>query len=199
MKRFVLNIIIVITSLSFMISCATTTTLEDTNTTKPGKSASAYYKSIKKSIATKNLVLADNQYLEMRGEYPESNLLATTILDLALAHMQIKEYLLSRYYCDTYSTDYPYGIRRDYASFLKVKGDFRQFKAISGAQDISDKMDKESKQFLRNFKKSKYLSKVKKMREEFKILRKKRNEEIAETYERTGKLKAAKYYRQKNK
>jgi len=179
-------------------SCATTTLLEDDITHRDSsKSSATYKKEIKHSITIKNLILADNQYLAMRGDYPESKLLPAIILDLALAHMEHKEYLLSRYYCDSYIKDYPSSKKLDYAEFLKVKGVFRQFIAISGDHKIAARMDTESRAFLKRFKRSKYRAKVKDMRKTYSSLSKKRNEEIALMYERTGKIKAAAYYRNK--
>jgi len=197
MSRKYLSAVIYLMSILLLSSCATTTVLDDEIVQHHDKTVSTYKKEIQSAISTKNLILADKRYLSMRGDYPESKLLPTVMLDLALAHMEHKEYLLSSYYCDSYIKDYPYSKKIDYAEFLKVKGVYLQFVAISGDHEISSRMHKQSRRFVKRFKKSKYRAEVKKMIKHYNTLSKKRNEEIALMYERTGKTKAAAYYRKK--
>ncbi len=191
--RFYLYVV----SMVFVISCVTVP--KEKNIVKPNQPASVHKKIIIKAIENKNLELADKQYLELRGEHDESKLIAELILKLSEAHIETEEYLLSRYYSDAYINDYYTSPKVHYAEYLKVKGTFLRFKSSSTGGKLVAQMKEESKNFLNNYSRSKYKSKVKDMLVEFHKIRKERNEEIALAYERLDKPKAAKYYRDKNK
>ncbi len=151
------------------------------------------------AIKSGDLELADKLYLKFRGKYPDSDRLAGMMLDLAKAHMDAQEYLLARYYTEAYIREYPGGIRADKAWFLRTKSLFLKYKNQDSSPDIADRFKSESKAFLKTFPKSKYIEEIKSLQEQMREMLIKKNEEIAKTYEKMGKLKAAQYYRNKNK
>ncbi len=161
--------------------------------------AKQYIQEIKKSIIEKNLRHADDLYLSLRGAYSETNEVADAILLLSQAHIDAGEFLLSKYYADSYIMDYPNGRRLDKAAFLRVKSVFFQFKSNQTDPTLQKQMHGDSKVFLKHFSKSQYVPEVKKMYTVFKKILFAKNEEIAKAYEKMGKVKAAKYYRDKNK
>jgi len=154
---------------------------------------------INAAIQSKQLELADKKYLTFRGQHPESDRLPTLMLTLSKAHMKAKEYLLARYYAEAYIRDYPSGKRVDQAWFLRIKSLFLRFKSNDSSEVLADKLKEESQVFLSYFTRSTYRANIKKMRKESQKIIRARNEEIAQAYERMGKKKAAKYYRNKNK
>ena len=151
------------------------------------------------AIKGKDLELADKKYLEFRGMHPESSRLPALMLKLSRAHMEAKEYLLARYYAEAYIKDYSSGRRVDQAWFLRIKSLFLRFQSNSSAQVLADHLKEEGSAFVSGFPRSKYRSDVKKMLKESQKIIRARNEEIAKSYERMGKKKAAAYYRDKNK
>jgi len=163
------------------------------------KSLSYFKNNIKIAIKDKDLDLADQLYLDMRDEYMESTSVPNIIFKLIDAHIDAHEYLLSRYYSESYIKDYPEGRRVQYASFLKVKSLFLRFKNNNNKQEIIDQLELELKDFLSYYTKGKYSLKVKKMKTEFEAIKENETEKIAMTYEKLGKLKAAEYYRSKLK
>ncbi len=152
-----------------------------------------------KAIQEKRLEEADSLYLSYRGEHPESKQLPGYMLKLSKAHMEIGEYLLARYYAESYISDYPSGKRIDEAWFLRIKSLFLRFKEIDHSQTLADQLREESKAFLAYFTHSSYRTEIKKMLEVSQQIIQEKNEEIAAAYERMGKKKAADYYRNKNK
>jgi len=179
------------------LGCSSTTSPVTPSSTGIKKVSSK--KSIESAIADKDLVLADDRYLAYRGEHPESKRLPGYMLKLSKAHMDIGEYLLARYYAESYITDYPSGKRIDEAWFLRIKSLFLRFKEVDPSQPLADQLREESKAFLDYFTHSTYRTEIKKMLEVSQQIIQKKNEEIAAAYERMGKKKAAAYYRNKNK
>jgi len=166
---------------------------------KKQESAKRQLQNIKEAIANNKLRHADDLYLSLRGAYSEANEVADAILLLSQAHIDAEEYLLSKYYADSYITEYPNGRRLDKAAFLRVKSVFFQFKSNQTDPTLQKQMHGDSKVFLKHFSKSQYIPKVKRMYTEFKKILFTKNEEIAKAYEKMGKVKAAKYYRDKNR
>jgi len=167
----------------------------------PKKQESAKQKliNIKEAVADKKLRHADDLYLTLRGDYSEANEVADAILLLSQAHIDAGEYLLSKYYADSYITDYPSGRRVDKAAFLRVKSVYFQFETNQTDPTLQKQMHEDCKVFLKHFAKSTYVPRVKKMYTEFKKILFSKNEEIALGYEKMGKIKAAQYYRDKNR
>jgi len=165
---------------------------------EPNQSVSKHQNRITKAILENNLELADKQYLALRGEHEKSKLISELILKLCEAHIDADEYLLARYYSDAYINDYPSNSKVAYAEFLKIKATFLRFKNSSSGQSLVGQLIQESQFFLDNYSSSKYLAELKAMMIEFHQIRKSRNEQIALSYERIGKPKAAEYYRAKN-
>jgi len=154
---------------------------------------------LESAIEKRDLVLADKRYLAYRGAHPESSKLPTYMLQLSKAHMEIGEYLLARYYAESYIREYPTGRRIDQAWFLRIKSLFLRYKENDSSQALADQLRAESRDFLSRFGKSPYRKEIKTMLAESQKIIRARNEEIAKAYERMGKTKAAEYYRNKNK
>ncbi len=202
MRVIIIVPLLVVFVLLALTACATprnrikAPTIEATETVLSAKKQLA---KIKEAIAEKRLRYADDLYLSLRGAYSEANEVADAILLLAQAHIDAEEYLLSKYYADSYIVDYPQGRRVDKAAFLRVKSVFLQFQSSQTDPSLQKQMHEDCKVFLKHFAKSTYVSQVKKMYAQFKKMLFSKNEEIALAYEKMGKTKAAQYYRDKNR
>jgi len=153
---------------------------------------------VEAAIKSRDLVLADERYLAYRGAHPDSSKLPGLMLKLSRAHMEIGEYLLTRYYAEAYITDYPTGRRVDQAWYLRVKSLSLRFENNDSSQELADMLAQECKDFLSHFRRSSYRTEVQEILKVSQERIRKRNEEIALTYEKMGKMKAAAYYRKKN-
>ncbi|NKQ40023.1 MAG: outer membrane protein assembly factor BamD [Sulfurovum sp.] len=189
-----IRIFISILFLLLVLGCATETVIA---IDKPKSLKVKKNMTIFEAIKSNNLELADKLYLDYRGRHPESNKLPTMILKLSKAHMDAREYLLARYYAEAYIKGYPYGIRADKAWFLRSKSFFLSHKENDSSQELADKFKMEAKTFISSYPRSKHKREIEQMLKESQELIRKRNEEIALTYEKMGKDKAAKYYRDK--
>jgi len=154
--------------------------------------------SLKQMIKTKQLKEADMLYLSLREKHPESNDVATAMLLLAQAHIDAGEYLLGKFYADSYIRQYPTGRRVDQAAFLRVKSVFLRFQNEPDDPILQKQTAEDCKVFLKHYSRSPYIPKVQEMQASFQKIVIQKNEEIAKAYERMGKQKAAAYYRNKN-
>jgi len=178
-------------TLLFFNACTTIEPIKPTSSTKT-------IMTLDDAIKAKRSVLADDLYLKFRGDHPESKKLPTYLLKLSQVHMDVGEYLLAKYYADSYMTEYPAGRRMAQAAFLRVKSLFLRFEHNQTDPLLQKQLKEDIKVFLKHFSKSKDIKKVKEFQKEFQKMYLKKNIEIAETYERMGKYKAAKYYRNKD-
>lgn len=162
------------------------------------KSAQQWYDAIERSIARGDLESADKQFLSLRSEHMESALLPTTMLVLAQAHMAEEEYLLADYYLNEYLKKYGGGARGDYARFLKLKASFLGIHDINKDQKlVADTLNK-CQSYLRSHGGSRYAPLVRTMVVRLQMAQYLLDADIAHLYERLGKEKAAKIYRQKS-
>ncbi len=163
------------------------------------KPALYWYKKIAKSIASGNMDKADAFYISLRSEHMRAPQIPTAIMLLAHAHMHDEKYLLSNYYLDEYNKRYTQSQNREYIEFLKLKASFLGIKDVYKDQKlILDSIEK-SKTFLYRYPGSIYIPLVNTMMIRLHMSQYLLNENIAALYERTGKPKAAKIYREKNR
>ena len=160
---------------------------------------SAQKLNMNEAIKQHKLAYADNLYLEYRGEHPDSRKIPAMMLKLSKAHIKDKEYLLARYYAETYITDYPDGKNVDQAWFLRLKALFLRFRSPGSVDSLGEQFEEEAVAFISDPFYRKYHAKVREMLKEAKKIQYQRNEALALYYEKLGKPKAAAFYRQKNK
>jgi len=126
-------------------------------------------------------------------------LLPTAIMMLAQAHMQKEEYLLANYYWDEYNKRYADEEGREYAEFMKLKASFLGVKDVYKDQKLIMDSINRAKIYLLRYPGSEYEPLVNALLVRLYMAQYLLNENIAALYDRTGKPKAAKIYRAKNK
>jgi outer membrane protein assembly factor BamD len=162
------------------------------------KSARGWYDAIQKSVARDDLEKADKQFLSLRSEHMNSDLLPSTMLILAQAHMADEEYLLADYYLDEYLKRYGSGAKGEYARFLKLKAAFYGIRDINKDQKLVGDTLTKCQAFIRSHGGSRYAPLVRTMIVRLQMAQYLLNADIAHLYDKIGKPEAAKLYREKN-
>jgi outer membrane protein assembly factor BamD len=181
--------------LAFMfVGCASSTEdVEEFN-----KPALYWYKKIGQSISDNNMDKADAYYISLKSEHMRSPLMPTAIMMLAHAHMNNEKYLLANYYLDEYNKRYGESENREYTDFMKLKASFLGVKDVYKDQKlIMDSIEK-AKTYIYRYPGSAYAPLVNTLLIRLHMSQYLLNENIAALYDRTGKPKAAKIYRDKN-
>ncbi len=171
---------------------------KDAEVTEFNKPALYWYKHIAKSISNNNLDKADSYYISLKSEHMHSPLLKTAILMLAHAHMLHEEYLLANYYFDEYLKRFGDEKNMDYIAFMKLKASFLGIKDVYKDQKLIMDSITEAKTFLVRYPSSEYTPMVNTILIRLLMSQYLLNENIAALYDRIGKHKAAKIYRNKN-
>jgi len=163
------------------------------------KPALYWYKKIAKSIANHHLDKADSYFISLKSEHMRSPLMPTSIMLLAHAHMNEEEYLLANYYLDEYNKRFGEGNSREYTDFMKLKASFLGVKDVYKDQKLILDTIATSQTYIARYPGSAYTPLVNTILIRLHMSIYLLNENIAALYERTGKLEAAKIYRDKNK
>jgi len=162
------------------------------------KPALYWYDQVVEQIASSNLDKADNYYISLRSEHARSPLLPTATMLLAQAHMEDQAYIMADYYLDEYLKKYAKGSKIEQAKFLKIKAAFLGIKDINKEQklmlDTLTNVDK----FVKRYPHSIYLPVVDTIKVRLHMAQYMLNENISSLYDRLGKEKAAKIYKEKN-
>jgi len=162
------------------------------------KPALYWYNQIASSISNDDMDKADAFYISLNSEHMRSSLMPTAIMMLAYAHMNNEKYLLSNYYLDEYNKRYGESQNREYIDFMKIKASFLGIdNAYKDQKLIMDSIEK-SKTYIYRYPGSVYAPLVNTMLVRLNMSQYLLNENIAALYDRTGKPKAAKIYRDKN-
>ena len=163
------------------------------------KPALYWYKKIASSIVKGSLDKADSYYISLKSEHMRSPLMPTAVMMLAHAHMNEEEYLLANYYLDEYNKRYGEEESREYTDFLKLQASFLGIKDVYKDQKLIIDSIETSKTYLARYPGSPYAPLVNTILIRLYMSQYLLNENIAALYDRTGKSKAAKIYRDKNK
>jgi len=182
--------------LFFLASCQTTIPLERLVVAK--KKEPLRHLSLDQAIRQEKLEQADDLYLVYRDKHPESDKIPSLMLRLAQAHITQKEYLLARYYTESYIRDYPDGRRVGEVWFLRLKSLFLRYVHHGNIESEGELFQGEVRSFLYNPAYRKYHTEARKLYKRYKEIQHRHNEALALYYEKRGKQKAADFYRQKN-
>ncbi len=163
------------------------------------KPALYWYNNVVKEIASSNLDKADNYYISLRSEHARSPLLPTATMLLAQAHMEDQAYIMADYYLDEYLKKYAKGIKIEQAKFLKIKAAFLGIKDINKEQQLMIDTLSNVDTFVKRYPHSIYLPVVDTIKVRLHMAKYMLNENIASLYNRLGKEKASKIYKEKNR
>lgn len=142
---------------------------------------------------------ADAYYISLKSEHMRSPMMPSAMIMLAHAHMSNEEYLLANFYLDEYNKRYGAGSNREYIEFLKIKASFLGIKDVYKDQKLIQDTIINARVFIGRYPGSEYQSLIETMLVRLYMTQYLLNENIAALYERTGKEKAAKIYRDKNR
>jgi outer membrane protein assembly factor BamD len=191
MKLFKITTLLLIVLLSFS-ACSSKKEIQEYN-----KPAMYWYNKMINQIAKYNLDDADDTYISLESEHKNSPLVPTALMLLAQAHMDEEEYQMANFYFDEYIRKYAYSKNIDYIRYLKIKANFMAFKNQFREQELVTKTTKEIEKFMINFPRSPYIHLVQTMYARLYMSKALFDNEIAELYERTGKPKAAAFYKKR--
>ncbi|SFV64323.1 Putative lipoprotein [hydrothermal vent metagenome] len=162
------------------------------------KPALYWYKKIAESVSNGNLDKADEYYLSLKSEHMRSPLLPTAIIMLAHGHMGIEEYLMANYYFDEYNKRFATSDGREYADYMKLKSAFLGITDVNKDQKLMLDTVANASKFTMRHPDSVYEPLVNTILVRLHMSQYLLNENIASLYDRIGKEKGAKIYREKN-
>jgi len=162
------------------------------------KPALTWYQDIVKDIAQGNLDRADNLYISLKSEHPQSPLLSTATMLLANAQMDDQAYIMADYYLDEYLKKYAAGSGVEQAKFLKIKAAFLGIKDVNKEQKLMSDTLVDIDKFVETYPSSIYLPVVSTIKVRLHMSQYLLNKNIAALYDRLGKEKAAEIYNDKN-
>jgi outer membrane protein assembly factor BamD len=139
---------------------------------------------------------SDEAYVAYRNTHENSPKIPKMILSLIQMHLDKKEYLLARFYCDEYRRDYPSGAHRVKVEYLRAKTLFLRYESEHDER-MAEQARMEGKAFLSEHRRTVYRAKMKALLARLQQEQNARHERLAEYYEKRGKPKAAKIHRDK--
>jgi len=159
------------------------------------KPAAYWYAKIVKSVSQQDIDKADNYYSSLQGEHISSPLLPEATMILAIAHMQVEEYLLTEHFLNEYIKRYANENEKEYAEFLKIKAKYMALPNPRRDQVLISEAITEAQRFKASYPHSMYGSLVDTMMTNLYLAEAALNESIASLYDRVDKPKSAAYYR----
>jgi len=156
-----------------------------------------WYNKMVAAIASGDIDKADDYYTSLQSEHFSSPLLREAMLILAQAHMDEEEYLLASYYLDEYIKRFATPKEREFAEFLKIKASYLAFRSINRDQKLLQETIQKAQAFKRSYPGSIYIPMVDTILTRLYMANYVLESEIADLYERVGKKKAAKLYRER--
>jgi len=193
MKKIFFYLMITAAVTFFFSGCADKSGISEYN-----KPASYWYEKIVESIRTYDLDAADDYYLSLQSEHPKSAMLEAETLILAKAHEDSEENLLAEFYYDEYIKRYADNENMAYYQFKKVDSAFKHLQSTNRNQKLIHETIADAKRFLQTYEGSVYVPAVQTIKTKLQMTKYLINENIAGLYERVGKEKAAKIYRERN-
>ena len=187
------KIVLVLTALMFIIGCSAK------NKPEYNKSDIYWYNKMIYYISANDLDKADDYFTSLQSEHFSSPLLKEALLILAQAHMDEEEYLLAGYYLDEYIKRYATPREMEFAKFLKIKASYLAFTNINRDQKLLDDTIKKAIAYEKSYPNSEYLPMVDTILTKLYMAQYVLDSEIASLYERIGKKKAAKFYKDRLK
>lgn len=159
------------------------------------KPAAYWYGKIVESVSQEDLDRADSYYASLQGEHISSPLLPEATMILAIAHMQVEEYLLSEHFLDEYVKRYANENEKEFAEFLKIKAKYMALPNPRRDQVLISDAITQAENFKKLYPNSVYYSVVDTMATNLLLAEASLNESIASLYDRVDKPKSAAYYR----
>jgi outer membrane protein assembly factor BamD len=144
------------------------------------------HKEIKKQINHDNLDDADEAFLTMEAQYPNSPYIPTDLLILAFAHYSNGEYKLAKEYLNLYEKRYSDAQTRPWCEYMKIKFDFDRYNSPYTNQKLILQIIHEGEQYLQNYPDSPYRYEVNTILAKAQLTQLYMEKEIENLYHRLG-------------
>jgi len=150
---------------------------------------------IKKGIRNGNLDTADDAFLEMEGQYPDSPYVPIDAVALALAHAQNGEYRLADQYLNIYENRFADQRGVEWAEYQKVKFLFKSYVNPYTDEELLKRILNRAESYLSRFPDSPYRPEVETIWVKTKLTLLYLNRQIDSLYQKLGDRNATRYYR----
>ncbi len=158
------------------------------------KPAVYWYNKMLKQITDYQLDEADDTYTSLESEHRNSPLLPSSLMIIAVAHMQEEEYAMANYYFDEYLKRFAQKENVDYVRYLKIKSKFLALKNQFREQELVYETIEETQNFIKKYPNSDYVYLVQAIKSRLHMAKSSFDKEISDLYKRTDKPEAAKIY-----
>jgi outer membrane protein assembly factor BamD len=159
--------------------------------------ALSWHKKIQKDIASYNLDAADNDFMSLNAEHPTSIYLKRDTLILFLAHLQIEDYELAKFYLNQYKKQFATSKELPWIDYELLKISFLMYKNPYTNQDELNYIIAQAKNYINSYPNSKYIYQVNTILQKAILTKKYFNDKISNLYKKLNKPKAAKLYKTK--
>ncbi len=152
---------------------------------------------IKKDINNVNLDRADNDFMSLEADFPASIYIKSDILALYLAHLQMKEYDLAKFYLNQYEKRFASSEEIPWCEYQKIKMDFFKYDHAYTNQKALLDLIKECKKYKVTFPNSTFLPEVNTIYIKALLTNQYLNDKIYKLYKKLGYKNATKYFHTK--
>jgi len=156
-----------------------------------------WHKQIYKDIRNGNLDSADDDFLSMQVEHPNSIYVKIDLLNLYMAHLANKEYVLAKFYINEYEKRFASAQEIPWIEFQKIKVDFLKYQNAYTDQKAILDLIKEAKTYLNDYPNSHFTPEVSTILAKAELTKKYLDAKISKLYNKLDKPKAAKQYETK--
>ncbi len=192
MKKYVINILLLISTTYIFTACSSKQTDEEYN-----KPAIYWYNKMIKQISNYQIEEADDTFTSLESEHRNSPLLPSAMMIIATTHMEEEEYAMANYYFDEYLKRFSLKRNADYIRYLKIKSNFLAFKSQFREQELLDNTLKDITIFVQKYPDSEFIHLVNTIKSRLLISKALFDKEIADLYGRIDKPQAQKLYDKK--
>jgi outer membrane protein assembly factor BamD len=174
----------------FFLACSNKQILHNENLT-----ALAWHSKISKDVKENNLDQADDDFMSLEAEHPSSPYIKTDLIILALAHANIEEYEVAKFYLDQYEKRFASSAEIAWVEYEKIKLDFFKYNNPYTNQKDLLKLIKKCKNYLKYYPNSQFKYEINTILAKAELTKKYLNDKIYKLYKKLNKDKAAKEFK----
>ena len=183
--------IVFISSLLLLMGCA------QKKSDKHFKTDLQLHQKIKKDLKDSFLDNADNDFMSLEADYPASPYIKSDLLALFLAHLENKDYILSKFYLNQYEKRFASINEIPWCEYKKIKIEFLKYQnAYTNQAEILNILNM-CKLYKQNYPNSEFLPEVNTVYAKVYLTKEYLYKEISVLYKKLDKNKAAKLYKTK--
>ncbi|GAX88110.1 outer membrane protein assembly factor BamD [Lebetimonas natsushimae] len=154
-----------------------------------------WHNRIAKDVKSNNLDQADDDFLSLEAEHPASPYIKTDLIILALAHANIGEFKVAKFYLNQYEKRFASSKEIPWLEYEKIKFDFIKYNnPYTNQKDLLDLIDN-CKKYLKYYPNSQFKYEVNTILAKAELTKKYLNDKIYKLYKKLDKPKAAKEFK----